>query len=87
MKIEITPEVVTALGKELSSLWVANLTVDEILTRFEPKELASRMKPADRLAGLSLSDRLAGMNLSDRFVDVEPEEIEDYLKQLKRQQD
>jgi hypothetical protein len=34
-------------------------------------------KPIDRLAGLTLPERLAGL---------EPEVIEDYLKQLKKQQ-
>jgi len=95
MSIEITPEAVTELGKEFGSLWLANLTVDDILDRFEPKELVSHLKPeevlphfkpVDRLAGLSLSERFAGLSLSERFVGLEPEEIEDYLKQLKRQQ-
>ena len=86
MSIEITPEVVTELGKEFGSLWLAKLTVDEVLTRFEAKEFLPHVKPVDRLAGLSLSDRLAGISLSERFVGVEPEEIEDYLKQIKKQQ-
>ncbi len=77
MSIEITPEVVTELGKEFGSLWLANLTVDDILERFEAKEFLPHVKPVDRLAGLSVSER---------FVGVEPEEIEEYLKQLKRQQ-
>ncbi len=68
MSIEITPEAVTELGKEFGSLWLSNLTVDEVLTRFEAKEFLPHVKPVDRLAGL------------------EPEFIEDYLKQLKRQQ-
>ncbi len=54
MSIEITPEVVTELGKEFGSLWLANLTVDDILDRFEPKELAYHIKPVDRLAGPQL---------------------------------
>jgi len=85
MKFKITQESVKKFHKEFGSLWLANLTVDQVLERFDAKELASHLKPADRLAGLSLSDRLAGLSLSDRFVGIEPEEVEDYLKQLKRQ--
>jgi hypothetical protein len=77
MSIEITPEIVTEMGKELGSIWLANLTVDEVLERFDAKELASHLKPIDRVAGLSVSER---------FVGIEPAEIEDDLKQLKRQQ-
>ncbi|MEK8016228.1 MAG: hypothetical protein VSS75_005110, partial [Candidatus Parabeggiatoa sp.] len=75
--IEITPEVVTKLGKEFGSLWLANLTVDEVLTRFEPKELLPHMKPEEVLPHFKPVDRLAGLD---------PEFIENYLKQLKRQQ-
>ncbi|OAD19741.1 hypothetical protein THIOM_004608 [Candidatus Thiomargarita nelsonii] len=69
MSIEFTPEEVTEFGKQLGDVWLADLTVDEVLARFEPKEVLSHFKPVDRLAGLK------------------PEVIEDYLKQLKKQQD
>jgi hypothetical protein len=77
MNHEITPEIVTEMGKELGSIWLANLTVDQVLERFDAKELASRMKPEEVLPHFKPVDRLAGL---------EPEFIEDYLKQLKRQQ-
>jgi hypothetical protein len=77
MSIDITPEDVTELGKQLGEFWLAGLTVDDLLARFGPEEVLPHFKPADRLAGLTLPERLA---------DFKPEELEDYLKQLKKQQ-
>ncbi len=68
MTIEFTPEEVTEFGKRLGDIWLADLTVDDLLARFETKEVLSHFKPIDRLAGL------------------EPEIIENYLKQFKNQQ-
>jgi len=95
MSLKITQESVKELHKEFGSLWLANLTVDEVLTRFEAKEFLPHVKAEEMLPYLKPEevfphfkpvDRLAGISLSERFVGVEPEEIEDYLKQLKRQQ-
>jgi len=86
MALEITPEAVTKLGKEFGSLWLANLTVDEVLDRFEAKELASHLKPAERLAGLKPEEVLPHFKPVDRLAGLDPKFIEDYLKQLKRQQ-
>ncbi len=70
MPIEMTPEKVTELGKQLEEAWLARLTVDDdVLARFGQDELLSHIKPVDRLAGL------------------EPDVIEEYLKQFKKQQD
>ena len=94
MKIEVTPEDVTELGKQFGDIWLANLTIDEVLARFEPKEVLSHFKPVERLAGLETKEvlshfkpveRLAGLKPVDRLAGLEPEVIEDYLKQLKRQ--
>jgi hypothetical protein len=68
MTIEFTPEQVTEFGKRMGDIWLADLTVDDMLARFETKEVLSHFKPVDRLAGL------------------EPEVIENYLKQIKNQQ-
>ncbi|OQY52120.1 MAG: hypothetical protein B6247_17835 [Candidatus Parabeggiatoa sp. nov. 2] len=67
--IEMMPEKVTELGKQLEEAWLARLTVDDVLARFGQDELLSHIKPVDRLAGL------------------EPDVIEEYLKQFKKQQD
>jgi hypothetical protein len=77
MSIDITPEDVTELGKQLGEFWLAGLTVDDLLARFGPEEVLPHFKPADRLAGLEPKEVLSHFK---------PEELEDYLKQLKKQQ-
>jgi hypothetical protein len=85
MTIEFTPEEVTEFGKrfgkQLGDIWLADLTVDDLLARFETKEVLSHFKPVDRLAGLEpkevLShfkpiDRLAGLEPVDRLAGLEP---------------
>ncbi len=95
MSIEITPEDVSELGKQMGDIWLAGLTVDDVLARFGREEVLSRFKPVDRLAGLEPKevlpyfkpvDRLAGLEPVDRLAGLEPEVIEEYLKQLKKQQ-
>jgi len=54
-----TPENVTEMDKLFGDVWLTWLTVDDMLARFETKEVLSHIKP---------------------------EVIEDYLKQLKKQQ-
>ena len=104
MSIEMTPEYVTELGKQLGEIWLAGLTVDDVFARFgqdellshlKPEEVISHFKPVDRLAGLEPKevlpyfkpvDRLAGLTLPERLADLKPDVIEEYLKQLKKQQ-
>jgi hypothetical protein len=45
MSMEMTPEEVTELGKQLGEIWLANLTVDELLDRFGREEVLSHFKP------------------------------------------
>ncbi|MDM8559370.1 hypothetical protein [Candidatus Parabeggiatoa sp. HSG14] len=75
MKMNFTPEQVTEFGKELGDVWLAGL---------KPAERLAGLKPSERLMGLKPSERLTGLKLSERLVGFEPEEIEDYLKQLKK---
>jgi len=86
MTIEFTPEEVTEFGKQLGDIWLADLTVDDMLARFETKEVLSHFKPEDRLAGLEPKEVLSHFKPADRLAGLEPKEIEDYLKQLKNQQ-
>ena len=77
MTIEFTPEDVTEFGKRMGDIWLADLTVDDILARFETKEVLSHFKPEDMLPYVKPEDVLSHLK---------PEEIEEYLKQLKNQQ-
>jgi|GEM_PF-1207823 len=95
MSIEMTPEYVTELGKQLGEIWLAGLTVDDVFARFGQDELLSHIKPVARLAGLEPKevlpyfkpvDRLAELSLPERLADLKPDVIEEYLKQLKKQQ-
>jgi hypothetical protein len=51
-KMKFTPEEVTEFGKQLGDIWLADLTVDDMLNRFGREEVLSHFKPDDRLAGL-----------------------------------
>ena len=75
MTIEFTPEEVTEFGKQLGDVWLADLTVDDMLARFETKEVLSHFKPVDRLAGLETVDRLDGL---------EPKEVLSHFKPADR---
>jgi hypothetical protein len=86
MSIEITPEDVSELGKQMGDIWLAGLTVDDVLARFGREEVLSRFKPVDRLAGLEPKEVLPYFKPVDRLAGLEPEVIEEYLKQLKKQQ-
>ncbi|TGO02440.1 hypothetical protein PN36_25045, partial [Candidatus Thiomargarita nelsonii] len=77
MNMKFTPEEVTEFGKQLGDVWLADLTVDDMLARFGREEVLSHFKPVDMLPYLKPVDRLAGL---------EPEIIEEYLKQLKKRQ-
>jgi len=77
MTIEFTPEEVTEFGKQLGNVWLADLTVDDMLSRFGREEVLSHFKPVDRLAGLKPEEMLSYFK---------PEIIEEYLKQLKKRQ-
>ncbi|HDN26123.1 MAG TPA: hypothetical protein ENG03_03325 [Thioploca sp.] len=84
MTIEFTPEEVTEFGKQLGEVWLADLTVDDMLARFGREEVLSHVKPVDRLAGLKPEEVLPYFKPVDRLAGLEPEIIEEYLKQLKR---
>jgi len=86
MSIEITPEDVSELGKQMGDIWLAGLTVDDVLSRFGQDELLSHIKPVDRMAGLEPKEVLPYFKPVDRLAGLEPEVIEEYLKQLKKQQ-
>jgi len=49
MSIKFTPEEVTEFGKQLGDVWLADLTVDEVLARFGAEEVLSHFKPEEVL--------------------------------------
>jgi len=70
MKMTFTPEEVTEFGRDLGEVWLA------------------RLKPSERLAGLTPQERVAGLKPAERLAGLKPaeiEEIENNLKQLKKQ--
>ena len=97
MKMNFTPEEVTEFGRDLGDVWLAGLTPQERLAGLtpheqlagltpherlmglKPAEVLSNFKPVDRLVGLKPADRLAGLKQD------EIEELENKLKQLKKQ--
>jgi len=81
-----TPEQVIEMGKIWGDVFIANLTIEDVLARFESKEVLSHFKPVDRLVGLKPPERLVGLTPSERLAGLKQAEIEDYLKQLKKQE-
>jgi hypothetical protein len=79
MKMNFTPEEVTEFGRDLGDIWLAGLTPSERLAGLKPSERLVGLTPPERLVGLKPSERLVGLKAS------ELSEIEDYLKQLKKQ--
>ena len=93
MKIEVTPEDVTELGKQFGNIWLANLTMDDVLARFESREVLSHFKPVDRLAGLEPKEvlshfrpveRLAGLEPVERLAGLEPKEVLSHFRPVER---
>jgi hypothetical protein len=86
MNIQLTPEDVSELGKQMGDIWFANLTVDEMLDRLGREEVLSHFKPEEVLPHFKPADRLAGLEPKEVLPHFKPEVIENYLKQLKKQQ-
>jgi hypothetical protein len=63
---------------------IAGLKPSERLAGLKPAERLAGLKPSERLTGLKPSERLTGLKLSERLDGLKPEEIEAYLKQLKK---
>ncbi len=80
MSIEMTPEYVTELGKQLGEIWLAGLTVDDVFARFGQDELLSHLKPEEVLSHFKPVDRLAGLEPVDRLAGLEPKEVLPYFK-------
>ncbi len=77
--MNFTPEEVTEMGKQLEEAWLASLTVDDMLDHLGREKVLAyliKFEPEVVLSHFKPVDRLAGL---------EPEVIEDYLKQLKKQ--
>ena len=76
MNVEFTPEEVTELGKQWGEVWLADLSVDDMLAHFGHEKVLSHFKPEEMLPHLKPEEVLPHFK---------PEVIENYLKQLKRQ--
>ena len=63
---------------------LSNFRPEEILEKFGKDRLVERLKPEDRLAGLKPEDRLAGLKPEDRLAGLSVEELESYLRKLKK---
>jgi hypothetical protein len=80
MNIQLTPEDVSELGKQMGDIWFANLTVDELLDRLGREEVLSHIKLADRLAGLEPKEVLSHFKPVDRLAGLEPKEVFPHFK-------
>jgi len=89
MSIEMTPEYVTELGKQLGEIWLAGLTVDdvfarfgqdELLSHFKPEEVLPHFKPEEMLPYLKPEEVLSHFKPVDRLAGLEPKEVLPYFK-------
>ncbi len=53
MKIQLTPEMVTKMGKEWGQVYLSSLPAEKRLAGLTPKDRLAGLKPKDRLAGLT----------------------------------
>jgi hypothetical protein len=75
MDLEVTPEQIARLGKRWKKGLLRSFTIKEILAEVKVEDLLAHLKPEQRLAGLKLEERLAGLN---------PQDLENYLQQLRQ---
>ena len=76
MEIQFTPDQVMEIGQMWGDVYLHNLP---------PEKRVAGLKPEERVAGLKPEERVAGLKLEEVFSSYNPEEIEAYLKKLKRQ--
>jgi hypothetical protein len=88
IKMNYTPEQLTEFGKLLGGVWLTKMKPAERVAGLTPAERLVGLKPAEQLVGLKPAERLAGLKPAERLAGLkaeEVEEIEDCLKQLKKQ--
>ena len=75
METEITPDDV---------MWIGKKWQQAVLSGLRPEERLAGLTLKDRLDGLTLRDRLDGLTLRDVLAEFSPEEIEAYLKKMRK---
>ncbi len=75
MNKELTPKQVSEIGKIWGKAYLSSLAPEERFIGLKPEERFIGLKPEERFIGLKPSERLAGLSV---------EEIEDYLKTIKK---
>jgi hypothetical protein len=85
MNMNLTPEQVIDFGKKLGDVWLAGLTPQERIAGLTPSERLAGLAPSEVLSNFKPSEVLSNFKPSDRLSGLNQAEIEDYLKQLKKQ--
>jgi hypothetical protein len=90
---ELTPEKVMEMGKMWADLILSGMSVedrlrglgpDEILSRYKPEEVLSRYKPEEVLSRYKPEDVLSRYKAEDRLKGLSAEEIETYLRKIRK---
>ena len=97
MKQVLTPEKVMDIGANWLKAQLAQLPVEERLKGLKPEEVFSLYAPRERLKGLKTGlkpeevlsqyaprERLKGLKPQDILDQLDPAQIEEYLRQSKR---
>jgi hypothetical protein len=86
MRIELTPEDVTEVGKMWDNTLLQRLSVEQRLQGIDPEIILNHFDIAERLRGIEPEERLRGLEPEERLKGLSLKEIEAYLQKLKRTQ-
>ena len=83
----ITPEKLQKAGQQLMEAWLKFMPPAERMAGLRPAERVAGLRPADLLSVISPTELLADLRPAERMAGLSQAEIEDYLAQLKAQND
>ena len=84
MNKELTPKQVREIGQIWGKAYLSSLAPEERFIGLKPEERFIGLKPEERFIGLKPEERFIGLKPSERLAGLSVEEIEDYLKTIKK---
>ncbi|HID99959.1 MAG TPA: hypothetical protein EYP59_06685 [Thiotrichaceae bacterium] len=84
MNKELTPKQVSEIGQIWGKAYLSSLAPEERFIGLKPEERFIGLKPEERFIGLKPEERFIGLKPSERLAGLSVEEIEDYLKTIKK---
>jgi len=75
MDLDLTPEQLMEMGKDIEEAWLAFLPVEKKLAGLKPSERIAGLKPSERVAGLNPEEILGSFNSAERIAGLNPEDV------------